>query len=232
MEREVFNPMMSLLTHTMPESSIRSDNSFCAWNLLPGMYRIYGLTESQFATSTQLRTPRRSSLCSMTAPYPVRVKVEPADVDVIELSKSSDSDIPTQRPVEPSHPSQCSLSSSHSCSPRREFHPPPATQVEASGCVVDYLRRLASMPDQKSVLKLLNYSTLKTVYADFLPPRFDGDVIFVFPPISASASTSKAKAMDGMDKRYDGHVWTKTQSTNITNNLSLTFRSSICVGHL
>ena len=88
------------------------------------------------------------------------------------------------------------------------------------------------MPGRKSVLKLLNYSTLKIVYADFLPPRFDDDVIFVFPPVSASASTSKAKAMDGMDKRYDGHVWTKTESTNITNNMNLTFRSSICVGHL
>ena len=83
------------------------------------------------------------------------------------------------------------------------------------------------MPGRKSVLKLLNYSTLKTVHAEFLPPCFDGDVIFVFPPVNASAST-----MDGMDKRYDGHVWTKIQSTNITNNLGLTFRSSICVGHL
>ena len=168
----------------------------------------------------------------MTAPYPVRVKVEPADVDVIELSESSDSDVPTQRPVEPSHPSQCPSLPSHSCSPHREFHPPSATQVGASGCIVDCLQRLASIPGRKSVLKLLNYSTLKTVYADFLSPCFDGDVIFVFPPISTSASTSKAKAMDGMDKRYDGHVWTKTQSTNITNKMSLTFRSSICVGHL
>ena len=231
-EREVFHPMTSMLIHTMPESSIRSDNSFCAWNLLPGKYRVYGLSESQFAASTQLRTPRRSSLCTMTAPYRVRVKVEPADVDVIELSESSNGDVPTERPVEPSHPSQYPSSPSHSCSPYRAFHPPPATQPKASRCVVDCLRRLASMPGRKSILKLLNYSTLKTVYADFLPPRFDGDVIFIFPPVNASASTSKAKAMDGMDKRYDGHVWTKTQSTNITNNLSLTFRSSICVGHL
>ena len=216
----------------MPESSIRSDNSFCAWNLFPGMYRVYGLTESQFKASTQLRTPQRSSMCTMTAPYPVRVKVEHADVDVIDLSESSDSGVPTQRPVQPSHPTHCPSSPTHSSSPRREFHPPPATQAGASGCVIDCLRRLASMPGRKSVLKLLNYSTLKTVYVDFLPPCFDGDVIFVFPPISASTSTSKAKAMDGMDKRYDGHVWTKTQSTNITNNLSLTFQSSICVGHL
>ena len=94
-ECEVFNPMTSLLTHTMPESSIRSDNSFYAWNLLLGMYRVYGLSESQFAASMQLCTPRCSSLCTMTAPYPMRVKVEPGDVDVIELSESSDGDVPT-----------------------------------------------------------------------------------------------------------------------------------------
>ena len=94
--------MTSMLTYTMLESSIRSDNSFCAWNLLPGKYRVYGLSESQFAASTQLRTPQCSSLCTMTVPYPVRVKVEPADVDVIKLSESSDGDVPTQRPVEPS----------------------------------------------------------------------------------------------------------------------------------
>ena len=234
-ERKVFNHIMLLLTHTMPKSSICSDNSLCVWNLLPGKYKVYGLSESQFVAFTQLRTPRRSSLCTMTTPYPVRVKVEPADIDVIELSKSSDGDVPTQKPVEPSHPSHCSQCLSlpfHSSSLHRAFHLPSVTQPRASGCIVDCLRRLASMLGRKSVLKLLNYSILKTVYADFLLPLFDGDVIFVFPPISASASTSKAKAMDGMDKQYDGHIWTKTQSTNISNNMSLTFRSSICVGHL
>ena len=38
--------------------------------------------------------------------------------------------------------------------------------------------------------------------------------------------------MEGMDKHYDGHIWTKTMTTNITNNLNLTFWSSTCVGHL
>ena len=35
-----------------------------------------------------------------------------------------------------------------------------------------------------------------------------------------------------MDKRYDGHVWTKTQTTNITNDLGVVFRSSTYIGHL
>ena len=38
--------------------------------------------------------------------------------------------------------------------------------------------------------------------------------------------------MDAMKKQYDGHVWTKTQTTNITNDVGLAFCSSTCVGHL
>ena len=52
------------------------------------------------------------------------------------------------------------------------------------------------------------------------------------PPAEASASRSQAKAMQGMDKRYDGHVWTKTITSNITNDMGLSFRFSSCVGHL
>ena len=88
------------------------------------------------------------------------------------------------------------------------------------------------MPSSKNVMKKLDYDSLRTVHAKFLPPRFDGDVMFVLPLVSNAALHTKAKSMDGMDKRYDGHVWTKTLTTNISNNLNLTFRLSICVSHL
>ena len=88
------------------------------------------------------------------------------------------------------------------------------------------------MPSSKNVLKKLDYHSLRTVHAKFLPPRFDGDVMFVLPPVSNSALHTKTGSMDGMDKRYDGHVSTKTLTTNISNNLNLTFCSSICIGHL
>ena len=38
--------------------------------------------------------------------------------------------------------------------------------------------------------------------------------------------------MQAMDKRYDGHVWTKTMMTSITNDMGLSFWFSSCVGHL
>ena len=88
------------------------------------------------------------------------------------------------------------------------------------------------MPGSKNILKRLDYDRLKTVQAEFLPPQFDGDVMFVLPPIGPSAVHSKARSMEGMDKRYDSHVWTKTVTTNISNNLKLAFRSSTYVSHI
>jgi hypothetical protein len=38
--------------------------------------------------------------------------------------------------------------------------------------------------------------------------------------------------MHGMDKRHDGHAWTKTVTSNIKSDMSLTFRTSTCIGHL
>ena len=98
--------------------------------------------------------------------------------------------------------------------------------------VVQCLERLATMPGRKNVLKKLDYSSIKLQTVKFLPPQFDGDVLFHFPSVGDSAKHSKAKFMEGMDKQYNGHMWTKTMTTNISNKMGLSFRSSNCVGHL
>jgi hypothetical protein len=67
---------------------------------------------------------------------------------------------------------------------------------------------------------------------EYLPALFDDAIIFELPPAGNTAARSHAKSIQGMDKRYDGHVWTKTITTNITNDFGLFFRSSACVGHL
>jgi hypothetical protein len=98
--------------------------------------------------------------------------------------------------------------------------------------IVQCLRRLGSMPGCKNVLKKLDYDKFKIQEVNHLPPRFDGTQLFVLPAAEVSSSQSRAKSLDGMDKQYDGHVWTKTQTTNITNDVGPAFRSSPCVGHL
>ena len=88
------------------------------------------------------------------------------------------------------------------------------------------------MLEGELILKRLDYDSLRTENSEFLPPMFDTDVMLVFPPDSSSAAQSKATSIEGMDKRYDGHVWTKTMMTNISNNLGLAFWSSNFVAHL
>ena len=88
------------------------------------------------------------------------------------------------------------------------------------------------MPCSKNVLKKIDYDKIKTQEVNHLPPRFYGTQLFVLPVAEVSSSQSRAKSLDGMDKQYDGHVWTKTQTTNITNVDGLAFCSSTCVGHL
>ena len=63
----------------------------------------------------------------------------------------------------------------------------------------------------------------------FLPPTFNGDVLFELPPVDTSGPFHM---MYGMDKRHDGHTWTKTITSNIKSDMSLTFRTSICISHL
>ena len=75
------------------------------------------------------------------------------------------------------------------------------------------------MPGRKNIFKKLDYDTLQIEEVNFLPPRFDGNHMFVILPVGVPSSYTKAKSMDGMDNRYDGHVWTKTLTTNITNDL-------------
>ena len=41
-----------------------------------------------------------------------------------------------------------------------------------------------------------------------------------------------AKLIHAMDKCHDGHAWTKTVISHTKSNMSLTLRTSTCVGHL
>ena len=107
---------------------------------------------------------------------------------------------------------------------------PSSSQPPAS--IVPYLCKLTSMRGRKSILKKLDYNILSTIEVDFLPFYFDGDSLFFLPPLGAFSFLSNSKSMDGMNKHYNHHVWTKIQTTNITNDLTLALCSSTYVSHL
>lgn len=232
-EREIYDPSTSLLSVTMRENSRIGDTGLVVWELTAGKYRVYGLPQSQISRPTRSATPRQSSTCAIHTTPTTTVKIEPGVHVAIDLS-DSDNDKATT----PQSPSVRASPSSHTSpiltysSPSHVSLAPRPSSSTSQYSIVQSLRVLSAMPGRKSILKKLDYSTLLIEEVSYLPPRFDGTRMFVLPPPSASASTTKAKSMDGMDKYYDGHVWTKTQTTNISNSEGLTFRSSACVGHL
>jgi hypothetical protein len=93
------------------------------------------------------------------------------------------------------------------------------------------LRRLASLPGSKNELASIDYNKIAYHKVQYLPPSYNGDVIFELPPSRVSTSTSK-NTMDGIDKRFDGHTWCRTITSNIHNSQGLTFRKSSYAGQL
>ena len=227
-DEDVFDVVTSELTHTLGRVSQRDENNNLFWSLHPGRYRVFGLTDSQMAASTEILTPRNSSTCTIQTPLPrdVKVKIEPGlETPIVENVRV---------------PSVITLSSDEEGSPTK---PPPQIVPGVNApkvyllsldtvSILPLLKQLATMPGKKNVLKKIDYSVIRHERVEYLPALFDGPVIFELPPAGHTAARSQAKSMQGMDKRYDGHVWTKTITTNITNDFGLSFRSSSCVGHL
>ena len=98
--------------------------------------------------------------------------------------------------------------------------------------MLSFLRALWALKGSRNALSRMDYDTIPAYALQTLPPKFNGDVIFELPPVSMSHMSTYAKGMSGMDKRHDGHVWSKTMTTNITNSQGLTFKTSSCLGHL
>jgi hypothetical protein len=227
-DEEIFDVVTSELTHTIGLVSQRDDNNNLFWSLHPGIYRVYGLSDSQMAASTEILTPRNSSTFTIQTSLPrdVKVKLEPGvETPIVENVRFQS--VVTLSPDEEGSPTKA----------------PPKVIVSANAptlkplsqdtvSILPLLKQLATMPEKKNILKKIDYSVIRHERVEYLPPVFDGAVIFELPPAGHTAARSQAKSMQGMDKRYDGHVWTKTITTNIGNDFGLSFRSSTCVGHL
>jgi hypothetical protein len=117
--------------------------------------------------------------------------------------------------------------SSHSSLSRPPCHP----NTREYPSVMQCLRRLASFLGSRNEIASLDYDKIPYHKVQYLPPSFNGHVIFELPPSCVSASTSK-NTMYGMDKRFDGHTWCRTITSNIHNSQGPTFRKPLCVGQL
>ena len=78
-----------------------------------------------------------------------------------------------------------------------------------------FMKLLLSMggkPSMRSILKSTDFSSFKHEVVDFLLVEFNGDCIFELPPL-ASIKEGGVCRLDGMDCRFNGHVWTETATT-------------------
>jgi hypothetical protein len=181
------------------------------------------------AASTKLVTPHRSSTCTIQLTPATRVKVEHAEELITILSDDSDGNsLAVASPIR-SPLVNCSLPESSQRSPIPLSHPPPRVGHERSLSVVDSLKKIRHSKGTRNVFKILDFDSLDIQRVKFLPPTFNGDVLFELPPVDTSGPFHM---MLGMDKRHDGHAWTKTVTSNIKSNMSLTFCTSTCIGHV
>ena len=178
-------------------------------------------------TSIEILAPLWSSTIAFSSPPEISVKTEPGVDNVIDLSDSSNKDVPVQKVVvydsPPLFPSASYVTPPLSCFVPSTSLVPSTSKVLPP--IVQYLHRIDFMPGNKSVIKKIDYDKIKIQEVNHLLTCFDGTQLFVLLVVEISSSQTRAKSMDGMDKHYDGHVWTKTQTTKLQTMLALHFVS-------
>jgi hypothetical protein len=121
-------------------------------------------TPSNGASDTPLvSTPRRP--CS-----PINLDSSEDDCQINDSTASTPTTSFTPRPSMLYRLQQAATPSSSPCLP---LHP----QTLGRSSVVACLKRLASRPSTKNVLKTVDYATVPHFHVDFLPFVYDGDVI-------------------------------------------------------
>jgi hypothetical protein len=221
------------------------------WSLGPGSYRVMGLFDSHMQASTVILT-NESGTSTVQVPSIVTVKLEPTDDSVIVLSDSEDdicaavdlsdtspfsfrskdstpSKPPMDLPKSPYSPLYVKMAHHGSVSQRPPLH---NFSSSVSMNIVDALKQTKSRKRSKSDLASIDFDSIEVRDVKYLPSSFDGDILFVLPPVPFGVPSAYGRSMDGMDKMCDGHPWCTTKTTNIQNDFGLTFRRSTCAGHL
>jgi hypothetical protein len=96
-DEEVFGTHSGELIHTIGQSPV-CDGDSKHWLLKSRRFRVYGVSESMMAASTELVTPHRSSTGTVQLTPATQVKVEKGDDLITILSDDSDGNAPTVAP--------------------------------------------------------------------------------------------------------------------------------------
>jgi hypothetical protein len=230
-DEEVYDAQSRDFIHTIGQSPV-CDGDSKQWLLNAGRYRVYGMSDLVMAASTELVTPHRSSTGTVQLILTTRVKIEKDEELISILSDDSDGNLPPGAPPNRSPFVDSNLQDSFEKTHTPISRPPAHDGHQKSLSVVDSLKKLRASKGTRNVFKTLDFDSLDIQRVHFFPPTFNGDVLFELPPVDTSGLQTHTKLMHGMDKRHDGHAWTKIVISHIKSDMSLTFRSSTCVGRL
>ncbi len=96
--------------------------------------------------------------------------------------------------------------------------------------IISYLCAMVLPRQTSNELKTLDYDNIFLRKVQFLPIIFDGDILFKLPPIHSNAYSFSQ--MQGMDRKYNGHAWSKLVITNIKNSFGFSVKKAYYLGHL
>ena len=227
-DEEVYDAHSGDLIHTIRQSPI-CDGDTKQWLLNARRYQVYGMSDSVMVASMELVTPHRSSTCTVQLTPTTRLKVEHVEELITILSDDSDRNFPAVASSIRSPLVNCSLPESSQRSSILLSHPPPQIGHQKSLSIIDSLKKIRDSKGARNVFKTLDFDSVDIQRVQFLPPIFNGNVLFEMPSFDTSGPFHM---MHGMDKRHDGHTWTKIVTSNIKSDRSLSFRTSTCIGHL
>ena len=81
-------------------------------------------------------------------------------------------------------------------------------------------------------MKSVDLSSFVYEAVKHLPTEFNGNQVFELPPLIVVKEGGLSR-LNGMDQKRDGHVWTETATTNISDLSGvLSFKYVKCLGHL
>jgi hypothetical protein len=139
-DEEVFDAHLGELIHTIGQFPVSKGDSK-HWLLKPRRFRMYGMSESVMAASTELVTLHRSSIGTVHLTPATWVKVEKGDEVINILSDDSDGNSPTVAPPIISRVDNSSIPYSLERTPTPISQPQPHNGHYRSFSVVDFLRR-------------------------------------------------------------------------------------------
>jgi hypothetical protein len=149
-DEEVYDTQTGDLIHTIGQSPV-CDRASKQWLLNAGRYRVYGMSDSVMAASTELVTSHHSSTRTVQLTPATRVKLELAEELITILRDDSDGNSPTVALSMTSPLINSPLPKSSQKSPITPSHPLPHVGHLKSLSVVDSLKRIQASKGARNV---------------------------------------------------------------------------------